>query len=485
MRDYLELREAQAARQARRSLFDFAKLQAPTEYRFNWHHALIYRYLDDFSAGRRKRVLIQAPPGHGKSEGVSRNLPAYILGQNPNARVIACSYTSDLASEMNRDVQRIIDSPRYATVFPKTRLNSGNVRTLVGVPRRNSDIFDIVGYRGFYKAAGVGQGISGRRFDFGIIDDPIKDRETANSAAMREAIWRWYTSVFHSRRAKDAGILLTLTRWHEDDLAGRILANAAEPWDVLTLPAVATGIEQHPDDPRKPGEALWPWFRPVEELERIRQLEPRDYDALYQQNPRPEGGTEFPAEWFGKRIWFDDWPRDLTVRALALDPSKGKDAKHGDYSAWVWGGLDRATSTLYVDADLKRRPTPRIVEDGIGHHQNFGPQGIAVEINQFQELLAVEFARVAKERGLGLPLYGITNTVSKAVRIRTIGPHLARGEVRFKAGSPGARLLVQQLRDFPTADHDDGPDALEMLIRMIWHLLGQKSNNGQPKILRT
>jgi hypothetical protein len=95
---------------------------APAGYDFNWHHDLLYRYLDDFCEGRRRRLLIQMPPGHGKSEGVSRNLPAYMLGRNPDLRVIACSHTADLAAEMNRDVQRIIASDRYRGVFPATRL---------------------------------------------------------------------------------------------------------------------------------------------------------------------------------------------------------------------------------------------------------------------------------------------------------------------------------------------------------------------------
>lgn len=473
------------SRQARTSPWNFARYLAPHAYDLSWHHELLYSHLDRVISGDINRLLVQMPPGHGKSEAVSRLLPAYSFGVNPDARIIACSHTQGLAADMNRDVQRIMDDWRYALVFPETKLNAANVRTVSGSARRNADVFDIVGNSGYYKCAGVGVGIVGRRFDLGIIDDPIKDRKTANSPTLREDIWRWYTGVFHSRTAKDARIILTLTRWHEDDLAGRLLQREPGEWTVLSLPAVATGIDPHPDDHRKPGEALWPWFKNVAALDKIRAMEPQDFAALYQQNPRPEGGLEWPSDFFGPDIWFDDWPvKDIIVRVMALDPSKGRDAKTGDYSAFVMLGLDRQ-GRLWCDADLARRHPSQIVEDGLRLHRYFSSQAIAVETNQFQELLAHEFLRIAKEKGTALPLFGISNHVPKKVRIRTVGQYLARREIRFRANSPGAKLLVQQLRDFPCGDHDDGPDALDMAIRMMRHLLGDKSAVAPPELVRS
>ncbi len=196
-------------------------------------------------------------------------------------------------------------------------------------------------------------------------------------------------------------------------------------------------------------------------------------------------GAEWPAEYFGDAIWFDDWPPNLVYTALALDPSKGKDVRHGDYSAYVWGGVT-LDGMLWVDADLRNdRPTPRIVEDGIAHYQRFHPQAFAIEVNAWQELLGKEFRDAAEKLNLVLPLYGITNMVNKQVRIRTLGPFLSQGKIRFKANSPGARLLVQQLRDFPVGDHDDGPDGLKMLVQMLEYLaFGPREGSGQPELLR-
>jgi predicted phage terminase large subunit-like protein len=148
-------------RKARSNLLDFTRFTFP-EYRVNWHHRLICQKLDEFLEGENKRLIISCPPRHGKSELVSRRFPAYILGRNPDTKIIACSYSSDLASLLNRDVQRIIDSPEYQELFPETRLNSANVRTTAQENYlRNSDIFEIVGHNGVYRSSGVGGSITG------------------------------------------------------------------------------------------------------------------------------------------------------------------------------------------------------------------------------------------------------------------------------------------------------------------------------------
>jgi PBSX family phage terminase large subunit len=176
-------------------------------------------------------------------------------------------------------------------------------------------------------------------------------------------------------------------------------------------------------------------------------------------------GAEWPSTYFPDSAWFDDWPSDLVIRTAALDPSKGKDAKSGDYSAYVLLGRCRE-GKLWVEADLARRPTERIIEDVLEHQRVWRAEAVGVEVNQFQELLAVQLAARARQTGMPLPVVPITNTVNKQVRIRRLGPYLAQGIVRFR-NTPGTRLLVEQLREFPECDHDDGPDALEVALRVM------------------
>ena len=165
--------------EARAGLLAFNEYTYP-DYRPQWFHRVMCRYLDDFVVGKIKRLMIFMPPRHGKSEHVSRRLPAYILGRNPNAAIIAASHTAGLAADMNRDVQRIIDDDRYRRLFPRTRLWRANVRTVAnGTYLRNSDLFEVVGHRGVYRGAGVGEAIAGRGFEHGIIDDVLGKREDA------------------------------------------------------------------------------------------------------------------------------------------------------------------------------------------------------------------------------------------------------------------------------------------------------------------
>ena len=231
---------------------------------------------------------------------------------------------------------------------------------------------------------------------------------------------------------------------------------------------------------RQPGEALWPEMYSRERLEQVRTARtPYYWQAMYQQNPQAEGSAEWPAEFFGPEIWFEEWPREWRCKAVALDPSKGTDAKHGDYSAFaaIMLGLD---GKLYVDADLALRNCTIIAETALEIQRWFQPDWFAVEVNQFQQLLADEMWRLGQERNVLIPLWTYENRVNKRVRIRRLTPWLSRRDLRFKANSPGARLLVEQLRDFPHADHDDGPDALEMALRVLCEQLAMAEQDQGP-----
>jgi predicted phage terminase large subunit-like protein len=248
---------------------------------------------------------------------------------------------------------------------------------------------------------------------------------------------------------------------------------------VLTLPALATDV-RHPDDPRQPGEALWPWFRSAAELERMRLLEPRDFYALEQQDPRAEGGTEWGPECFPADIWFDDWPREIPLTlVIALDPSKGANAKSGDPAAFVAVARDR-DGGLWCEADLVHMNPTALVGHGLEFIRRVEGdsgrpvEGFGCEADQFQEMLADEIRKALRAADMSTPLYKLTTgNVDKKVRIRRLSAEIAGRKVRFR-NTPGTRLLVRQLQEFPTGDHDDGPDAMEYARRLLFHLLKGK-----------
>ena len=461
-------------RAAKKSLIGFARYTMP-EYMPGWYHQFISDTVDEMITGNLRRLIISLPPRHGKSELISRRLPAYLLGIEPDTNIIASSYSADLSSRNNRDVQRIIESESYRALFPNTYLNDSNSRTVAGSWLRNSDLFEVVGRKGVYRSAGVGGGITGMGGRWLIIDDPVKNREEADSATYRQVNWDWYTSTFSTRQEADARILIVMTRWHSDDLVGRLLDLAAndpkaDQWKVINLPAICPMQGGSEYDPRKPGEPLWPEKFSLESLDKMKaSIGEYQWSALYQQNPRIGGGTEWPDEYFSKDIWFDYWPKTITIKTIGVDPSKGAGGKHGDYSAIVKLGRD-TDGTLYCEADLARRSSEAIIDTVLEMQGEFRSDAIAFETNQFQELLATQLQQKASVAGYAVPLVKVVNTVNKNIRIRRLGPYLSQKNIRFKADSPGTKLLVDQLRDFPVSEYDDGPDSLEMALRVMIEL---------------
>jgi hypothetical protein len=413
-------REVLARRKARRSLLAFTAA-TKADYRVNWHHRVLCEYLDRFAAGRIRRMMVFMPPRHGKSELVSRRLPAYLFGRDPHLNIMACSHTAELANAMSRDVQRILEHPKYARLYPGTRIPHRGSRDA----KRTNDLFETLA-GGEYRASGVGGSITCMGFDVGVIDDPIKSREEADSPTKRNRVWEWYVNDFYSRRQGDAArILITLTRWHRDDLAGRLLRQMtqrnADQWTVISLPAIKTAENAHADDPRQDGEPLWPEFMSLVELQKTREQDAKAFAALYQQDPAEGGGAEWPPEHFGDWLWVsdDDWPGGFDLSAVAVDPSKGgKDKKH-DYSAIIHVG-DK-NGLMYVDADLARRPPHEIVRAAIVMCDRARPQYVGFEANQFQDLLIPEFRRQASDFAQRWPIYKMVNKVNKEVRIRRLG----------------------------------------------------------------
>ncbi len=271
--------------------------------------------------------------------------------------------------------------------------------------------------------------------------------------------------------------MIVATRWHPQDLIGCLLRDAeqsGENWRVVSFPAIGGD-----------GAALWPERWPLEKLERIRagynaSGYPWQWEALYQQTPPEILDSEFPAEYFSDAIWFDDWPADseTSLRVMALDPSLGKTDK-ADYSAFIMlaKGHDHC---YYIDADLARRPSSRMVSDGVELFRAFQPLAFGSETNQFQQLLKEQFDQEIAEQNLPVRCFAIHNHEPKPTRIRSLTPLLAQGRIKLRRGSPGVNLLLEQLKGFPSHKYDDGPDGLEMAIRLCDSLLSGEVGGEPP-----
>ena len=301
--DYKKAAIFELRRRAARAGFAPFVLFTTPNYKMGWVHREICetleQFLQDVRDGKSPRLMISMPPRSGKSELVSRKFPAYAFGVDPNLQIIATSYGADMAQRFNRDVQRVIDNDLYHAVFPETSLNKANVRsTSKGAYIRTSDLFEIVGHTGSYRSCGVGGGITGMGADILIIDDPVKDRKSANSATVRQSIYEWYTSTAYTRLSPGGGVIVMCTRWHVDDLLGLLLKeeqNGGDKWKVINYPA----IDEHDEPHRKAGEALHPERYPIESLLKITgAVGSADLASLYQGRPTVLGGNIIKSRWF-------------------------------------------------------------------------------------------------------------------------------------------------------------------------------------------
>jgi predicted phage terminase large subunit-like protein len=410
-------------------------------------------------------LLIEAPPRHGKSELVSRYFPAWYLGMFPARPVMLVGYGATFARSWGRKARSVL--AEYGRACFGVELNPA---------LRAASEWGLFGHEGGMLTAGVGGPLTGRGANLLIIDDPIKNNDEADSQTIRDRNWDWWHSTASTRIEPGGCAIVIATRWHHDDLSGRLIraAEAGEGMPVrrLRLPAIA-----EEDDPlgRAPGEALWPERWPIRRLEKIRQQKEAGWwQAMYQQRPGDNMRGTWPETYFGRNLWAGTFPSVFDVSALAVDPSRG--ARRGDYSAIVFAGMSGGLA--WIDASIERRPPEKTVSDAIDMALRYAPHAVAVEANAFQFLLAPEFDRQCRDRRVPpLPLHLIEQHAPKELRIKTLGSYLMREKLRLRE-TPGCRLLVQQLRDFPLSDYDDGPDALELALRMVFLLLAGCRSGG-------
>lgn len=307
-----------------------------SRYKPQWYHKEICAACDRILAQGDKNLMVFMPPRHGKTEIISRHLPAYVLGRWPDDSVIATSYSADLSTKNNRDVQRIIDSPKYIDVFPETKLWGKNVRTVAhGTYMRNSELFEVVNRRGYYRSAGVGGGITGMGFSrLGIIDDPVKNREEGESKTIQDKVLDWYLSTFLTRREKGACVLIIMTRWNRNDLAGKLLTIEPEKWEVMHFPAIMdfNYPHRHISDTRKDGEELWPSNYPAEFLEQFKGNK-YEWNALFQQQPVAKGGNIIDRNWFELSDNYPDAGETIRFWDLAGTPKETRKRNDPDFTA--------------------------------------------------------------------------------------------------------------------------------------------------------
>lgn len=455
---------------ARRRLLPFIKRINP-DYDPGWVHADICQRLEKFAEAieqkKSPRLMIFMPPRHGKSEIGSKTFPGWYLGRNPKHEVIACSYSGDLAKDFSRKVRDMMELEKFQSVFA-TRLSKDSK----SVERWNTSL------GGGFVAAGVQGPITGRGAHLGIIDDPVKDREEAESETTRQKIKDWYSSTFYTRLAPGGGVLVIQTRWHEDDLSGWLLevmkaaeAEAAatgewpvdaDRWEVVRYPAIATCDEPF----RNQGEALHESRYPLAALQKIkRAMMPRDWEALYQQNPVSQDGDYFTK---GMIRYYDTTPPIGEMRIYAAGDLAIGQTEANDYTVFGVIGIDRQQNMYLLDLHRGRWNAMGIIDKMFEIHRRWEPEIFGLETGHIDMTLEPFLLKRMEETGVRIAYEKLrTRGKDKQTRARPIQGRMEQGKVFFPRGAVWTEALITELLSFPMGKHDDQVDCMAWLGQML------------------
>ena len=415
------------------------------------HHEKMARAFEKVANGEVKRLIINMPPRHTKSEFASYLLPSWFLGRFPDKKIIQTSHTAELAVGFGRKVRNLVDSDRYKDIFPQVALQADS--KAAGRWATN--------YAGEYFAIGVGGAVTGKGADLLIIDDPHSEQEATlaeTNPEVYDKTYEWYTSGPRQRLQPGGAIVVVMTRWSKKDLTGQVLKAAAqrsgEEWEVIEFPAILPS-----------GNALWPEFWKIEELEALRQELPNGkWMAQYQQEPTSDVSAIVKREWW--RIWEQDHPPFCSYTIQSWDTAFLK-SERADYSACTtWGVFEQPDDTgkmqsniILLNAFKKRMEFPELKEAAFEEFKYWNPDSIIIEAKAAGSPLIFEL------RSMGIPVQEFTPSKGndKIARLNAVADMFASGRV-WVPNTHWAEELVEEVASFPSGEHDDLVDSMTQAL---------------------
>jgi len=415
------------------------------------HHKVMAKKFQEIADGKVKRLIINMPPRHTKSEFASYLLPAWFLGRYPDKKIIQCSNTAELAVGFGRKVRNLVGSEQYARIFPNVNLRSDS--KAAGRWSTNGN--------GEYFAIGVGGTVTGKGADLLIIDDPHSEQEAALASgdpSVFDKVYEWYTSGPRQRLQPGGAIIVVMTRWSKRDLTGKIIQGTIERdgelWEEINFPAILPS-----------GEPLWPEFWSLSELLALKEELPiPKWNAQYQQQPTSEEGAIVKREWW--KIWDKDNPPPCEFVIQSWDTAFTK-SERADYSACTtWGVFymnenPEDAHIILLDAFKRRMEFPELKEKAFNHYKEYEPDAFIVEAKASGAPLIYEL------RAMGIPVQEFTPSRGndKMVRINSVSDLFASGKV-WAPASRWAEEVIEEMAAFPNSDHDDLVDSTtQALIR--------------------
>ena len=448
MRLELRLRMLEARDAAHDSFFSFVKYIWP-EAILGAHHRKMADAFDRIANGSLKRLIINMPPRHSKSEFASYLLPAYLMGRDPRLQIIEATHTAELAVRFGRKVRDLMDTEKYQEVFSEVKLKADS--KAAGRWDTNKG--------GQYFAVGVGGAVTGRGADLLIIDDPHSEQDAMSELALENA-WEWYQGGPRTRLQPGGAIVIVMTRWGTRDLAARLIkaqaSHGADKWEVIEFPAILPS-----------GKPLWPEFWKIEELEAVKaSLSVQKWNAMYQQQPTNDEGAILKREWW--RRWpHDESPAvDYMIQSYDTAYSKKETADYSVITTWgvFYPNEDEGAHIILLAVKRGRWDFPELKRVALNEYKTWNPDNVLIEAKATGVSLQQEMRRA----GIPVTMYapgGRRRGTDKISRAHSVAPILEAGMV-WAPETDWADELVEECAAFPNGDHDDMVDSTtQALIR--------------------
>jgi predicted phage terminase large subunit-like protein len=446
-----QVKDLESKELAKNSLVGYAKFQMEN-YLSPPHIELLASKLEAVERGDIRRLAIFMPPRHGKSILTSEFFPAWYMGRNPDKYIICSTYAQDLADDFGRKVRNQLQDKRYTDIFPDAELSTDSS----SMRRFNTT------KGGVYYAVGAGSAITGRGAHLLLIDDPIKGREEADSAAMRKNLLDWYRATAYTRLMPNGSVILIQTRWHEDDLAGWILKETGhEGWDVIEFPAILNERAAGMLDLEE-GDPLWKESYPIERLEEIKKtIGTREWSSLYAQKPSVEEGNIIKRWWW--KTWTRENPPEMDYILQSWDTAYTV-TETSDYSACTtWGVFSgEGGYNLYlIDSFREKLTFPELKNQAIHLYNELQPDLVLVEAKASGWSLVQELMRT------GIPITPFNpKKMDKLARVHSVAPLFEGGRI-WAPDTDESADVMNQFAMFPNTKHDDLVDSTtQALLRL-------------------
>lgn len=463
----LELLIEQKVRKARTCFWSYRQLMNPGMKDGWWQREIaaeLQAFAEEFLLGLSPKLVIQAPPQHGKSVQII-DLIAWIAGRSPDKKAIYTSFSSRLGIRANLRIRRTMSSVMYGRIFPDTHINGCRKDTPASDAIRNSDLLEYVNHEGFFRNTTVNGSITGESLDLGVIDDPIKGRKDANSKTIRDAAWDWFTDDFFTRFDESAALIAILTRWHVDDPIGRLIEKD-KGIKVLSYQAIATKDEKN----RKEGEALFPEHKSANFLlQRKSVMDSSSWESLYQQNPFIKGGEIIKGAWFGR---YTVLPK-LKWRACFGDTAQKK-KESNDYQVAECYGLGEDGKLYLIDLmrdkfeayELEKRfpdfwTKQKALDNGRLRYFGIEDKSSGTELIQ-------KMQKTIKPK---IPVKAIPRSIDKLTRVQDVLGYIESGHVMIPESAPWVHDFIAECEAFTADDAHDHDDQIDPLCDAISNML--------------